>query len=593
MMLKAAGMTQKIMVCLIVCTAFAYDVCAKDPSELQPYLRQSTTWHSAKLDKDVPLNIYFVDKESTSPQQAPVIVYVKGLAAERVGQESDLSILSDYIKQRYIVLAVDYGGDERAVSPAIDGDFHAILGIIYSTERDGKSPLLDGLGLEPTPARCFFLPAGYRVSTDLVFWEVDKHGSHGTMNRVVRAYNEEVADEKGRHHIPGRSPISSPDELIERDGSPLDFKHRMDIIYPSQAGKKVPLIFWVSTLTTRAPSSFPDGYRPHMIGFPMRGYAYAIFDHCYNPIALRYGHYKGHALANTNGLKSYTAAIRFIRAHADAYNVDPRYIGGWGHSKGAFALTCLSDPNHAERGVERQREEDEPEGSPEPQPWPGYSSRITAGYQSMGNGTRWSSEYVTKDYAPTIVACGEFDHFNHWGDWPQVLNAYESVDANYVALGMLGLGHELAYGRDEKLGVDRYDLVMSFFDRYLKVEDKLAPVVLFTTPHDQETDVAPSEPIAIQFAPVMDKATIVDGRGVKIIRSNDGSQVKGSWTSSRQGARFTFTPEKNFAEGGRYKVTVTPHIKNEAGTPLAETVRAEFTVGNQAVKAETSAASSH
>ncbi|MCK5430673.1 MAG: Ig-like domain-containing protein, partial [Anaerolineales bacterium] len=426
------------------------------------------------------------------------------------------------------------------------------------------------------------LPAGYRLATDLVFWEFAKHGSYGTMKRVVEVYNEKVVDEKGRHHIPGRSPALSPDDLINREGAPLENKLSMDIIYPSQANKKVPLVFWISTSTVRAPSSSPRGYRPHMPCFPMRGYAYAIIDHCYNPVALHYGHFKGHALSNTNGLKAYTAAIRFLRAHADVYNIDSRYIGGWGHSKGAYALVRLSDPNNA-TGAERQQYRDEPEGSPEPQPWPGYSSSIAAGYQSMGNGTRWSSQYVTEDYAPTIVACGEHDHFNHWLDWPQVVKAYEDADANHVALGMLGLGHELAYGYDDSLGVDRYELVMSFFDQYMKVEEKLAPVVLFTTPRDQQTEVKPSETISIQFAPVMYEESIVDGKGVKIIRSGDGSPIKGSWSSSRQGARFTFTPEKNLEIGNKYKVVVTTKVKNDAGTSLDKTRIAEFTVVKKAV----------
>ncbi|HUV67315.1 MAG TPA: Ig-like domain-containing protein [Sedimentisphaerales bacterium] len=589
--LRHSGMIQVVLFSLLILRAFVQDVYGADPAELQTYLRKSTVWHSAKLEKVIPLSVYFADKESASPQQAPVIVYVKGLAVERVGRESDLAILSDYIEKRYIVISVDYGSDARAVSPAIDENLHAILGTIYGTERNEKSPLLGSLGLEPTPARCFFLPAGYRVATDLVFWDVDKHGSHGTMKRVVRAYNEQVVDEKGRHHVAGRSLASSPGDLIDRDGAPLDCKLRMDIIYPSQADKKVPLIFWISTTTIRAPSSFPSGYRPHMTGFPMRGYAYAIIDHCYNPVALHYGHFKnGYSLDNINGLKAYTAAIRFIRAHADAYNVDPRYIGGWGHSKGAYAITRLSEPKHAERGAEYQRIEGEPEGSPEPQPWPGYSSRITAGYQSMGNGTRRSAQYVTEDYAATIVACGELDHFNHWLDWPRVVDAYERANANHVALGMLGLGHELPYDRDEELGVDRYELVMSFFDRYLKVEEKLAPAVLSTTPRDKAEDVAPSEPITIQFAPVMDEASIVDGRGVKIIRSRDGSPVKGFWTSSRQGARFTFAPKEDFRAGEKYKVIVTTHVKNEAGTPLDEARITEFTVGKMAVETKTSAA---
>jgi len=32
-------------------------------------------------------------------------------------------------------------------------------------------------------------------------------------------------------------------------------------------------------------------------------------------------------------------------------------------------------------------------------------------------------------------------------------------------------------GYDKRLGVDRYQLVNDFFDRYLKVKDKLPPVV--------------------------------------------------------------------------------------------------------------------
>jgi hypothetical protein len=413
-----------------------------------------------------------------------------------------------------------------------------------------------------------------------VFWEVDKHGSHGSMKRVVRAYNEQVVDEKGRHHMTGRKQASSPADLIDRDGAPLNCKLRMDIIYPSQADKIVPLIFWISTTTTRAPSSLPGGYRPHMTGFPMRGYAYAIIDHCYNPVALHFGHFEpGYSLDNINGLKAYTAAVRFLRAHSDAYNIDSRYIGGWGHSKGSYGITRLSDPNHAERDAEHQRLEGEPEGSPEPQPWPGYSSCIAAGYQSMGNGTRRSARYVTEDYAPTIVACGERDHFNHWRDWPRVVDAYESVDANHVALGMVGLGHELPYGRDEELGVDRYELVMSFFDRHLKVEEKLAPVVLFTVPRDQETDVASSKTISIQFAPVMDETGIVDGRGVKTTRSRDGSPVEGSWNKSRRGTKFTFTPKENLMEGERYRIDISTGVTNQVGNPLAEARIIEFTVG--------------
>jgi len=144
--------------------------------------------------------------------------------------------------------------------------------------------------------------------------------------------------------------------------------------------------------------------------------------------------------------------------------------------------------------------------------------------------------------------------------------------------------HELPYGRDDALGVDRYELVMNFFDRYLKVEEKLAPVILFASPRDRETDVVPSDAISIQFAPVMNEASVVDGRGVKITRSSDGSSVEGSWSSSRGGARFTFTPKENLAAGEQVKVIVTTRVKNSAGTSLDEPRIIEFTVGKPAVK---------
>jgi len=114
-------------------------------------------------------------------------------------------------------------------------------------------------------------------------------------------------------------------------------------------------------------------------------------------------------------------------------------------------------------------------------------------------------------------------------------------------------------------------------------------VVLFTTPRDQETDVEPSATISIQFAPVMDEESIVDGRGAKVVRG-DGSPVEGSWSTLRQGARFTFTPEEDLSKSEKCKLTITTDVRNEVGTHLGEARIAEFTIGKGAATAETSAA---
>ena len=49
------------------------EVEAVEPPELQPYLRQSTMWHCAKLEKDVPLNVYFADEIDLAPCGSGVV----------------------------------------------------------------------------------------------------------------------------------------------------------------------------------------------------------------------------------------------------------------------------------------------------------------------------------------------------------------------------------------------------------------------------------------------------------------------------------------------------------------------------------------
>ncbi|MGD8239011.1 MAG: Ig-like domain-containing protein, partial [Armatimonadota bacterium] len=522
------------LICLL--QALAGPASGEDPPELAPYLRKSTTWHCAKLQRDAPLNVYYITRGTHSRPWnigSPVIVYIKNHGEERIGQEPDSSILLHYLNQRYIVITIDFENDPRAVSPFFDRDLHDLFAAIYGENTES---LLEDARLEPRVYRCFFLPAGCRVATDLVFWEIDKHGANGTLEYIMDFYNREIAGV-----VTGKERVSRPEEMTDRQGRPFQYKLAMDIVYPSQAKKKVPLVFYVSTQVTRHPNVAPSVYRPHMMGFTMRGYAYAILDHCYNPIRRHFWHTPGRfSLDRWNGLAAYSAAIRFIRAHASQYSIDDRYIGGMGHSKGQYSITRLSDLRHEEAKEARQFE-GQPPGSPELQPWAGYSSRICVGYQSPGNG----SAFITPEYAPTLVTHGQSDRLGR--GYRAFFERLEELDTNHVALFMLGLGHELPYGYDEALGIDRYELVHTFFDQYLKVEEKLAPVVLFTTPRDQQTGVEPSAAISIQFAPVMDEESIVDGRGVKILRG-DGSPVGGSWITSRQGTRFTFSPEEELRE---------------------------------------------
>ena len=557
-----------VLVLLFNLTSYIF---ASDLSELNTCLRKTVSWKCTTQDKVIPMNIYFLGGNA-GPDGSEVIVYVKNSAWERIGQESDLSILRDYIQKKFIVITVDFGNDKLAVSPRFDKDLHEIFKAVYGYKTE---PLLKGLNIVPKEYRCFFLPEGYRVATDLVYWEIDKHAAFGTMEYIMNSYNEDIVPK-----LPGLEPVTSPKDMVDRYGNPFDFKVKMDIVYPSQAKKKVPAIVFSAWISTRNPNGEPIGYLPHFAGFTMRGYAYIVMGHCFNPCVVHYFHYGKFTLDQWNGFACYTAALRYINKNAGMYGINTDHIGMAGHSKGEYAITRLSDPHH-EGGKELSRFKDFPEGSPEPQPWPGYPSNISAGYQSMGMGL-FEPEYITADYVPTIVACGENERDEISKEaHPAFVKRLEELDVNYINLFMQGLGHAVPYGYDETMGVDRYQLMADFFDRYLRIEDKLPPVVLVVSPRDNKADVSPSGDIIIDFAPVIDPESIVREKGIKIVQMKNNSEVEGTWKVSHRGTRYTFIPGSDLNKNEKYSIIITSKVKDKSGIHLEVEKTLHFTVASE------------
>jgi hypothetical protein len=544
---------------------------ASDPAELKPYLRKTLSWSCTTREKVIPMNIYYLGGNA-GPDGAEVIIYVKNSAWERIGQESDLSILSDYIQKKFIVITVDFGNDKLAVSPRFDKDLHEIFKAVYGYKTES---LLKGLDIIPEEYRCFFLPEGYRVATDLVYWEIDKHAAFGTMEYIMNSYNEDIVPK-----LPGLKPVTSPEDMVDRYGNPFDFTVKMDIVYPSQSKKKVPAIIFSAWISTRNPNGEPIGYLPHFAGFTMRGYAYIIMGHCFNPCVVHYFHYGKFTLDQWNGFACYSAAMRYINANASKYGINTDHMGMAGHSKGEYAITRLSDPHH-EGGKELSTFKDFPEGSPEPQPWPGYPSNIAAGYQSMGMGL-FEPQFITADYVPTIVACGEKERDEISKEaHPAFVKRLEELDVNYINLFMQGLGHAVPYGYDEKLGVDRYQLMVDFFDRYLKVDDNLPPIVLVVSPRDNMEDVPPSGQIIVDFAPVIDSGSIIRDKGIRIVLLRNKKEVEGTWKVSHKGTRYTFKSVQDLARNERYTIEITTAVKDLRGIHLEQERSVNFTVASE------------
>jgi hypothetical protein len=549
-------------------------------AELKPYLKKSVSWKCKTLNKKIALNIYYLE-EKTDPDGRDVIVYVKNSAWERIGQEPDLSILSDFIKKKFIVITLDFGDDPKAVSPNIDNDINDLYSAVFGYQAES---ILKDIRLVPKEYRCFVIPEGYRVATDLVYWEIDKHGVYGTLEYIMKTYNEEIVPK-----VPGLKAASSPAEMVDRKGKPFDYTVKMDIIYPSMSKKKLPTFFYSETAQSRNAHCEPTSDGSHLNYFQLRGYVYVVMGHCFNPCTVHYWHFGDFTLDHWNGLACYTAAIRYLNANAEKYSINTNHIGGMGISKGQYAITRLSDP-HNDNGMESKKFESFPEGipepeslpgqtvfvgtgslsegTPEPQPLSGYSSKIACGWQGMGMGL-FESEYITHDYVPTILACGENDRDVITKEaFPRFLKRLEELDVNYIPLFMMGLGHSLSYGYDKQLGVDRYQLVIDFFDRYLKVEEKLPPAVLLVTPRDSAENVPPTSWISVYFAPVIDEKSVLGNNGIKLISLSDNTQVKGIWKASHGGTKFTFVPGQLLTHSERYKIVISTVVRDKAGVPL-------------------------
>jgi Bacterial Ig-like domain len=534
-----------------------------------PYLKKSIRWQSSALHKNVPLKVYFIGEKTENPEGAEVIVYLKNKAWDRIGQESDRSILQDYIQKKFIVITIDYGNDAKAVSPYFDEDLDVILKAVYGFKT---TSLLHDIHLLPKEFRCFFLPEGYRVATDLVYWEIDKHAVYGTMEYIMQSYNEDIVSK-----YPGMKQVSSPAEMADKKGNPFDYKIKMDIVYPSQPKKKLPVIFFSDYFSARNPNSSPSNYLPHFAGLTTRGYVYVDMGHCFNPCVAHFFHFIKFTLDHENGYACYTAGIRYMRAHAASYGMNTDHIGGAGISKGEYAITRLSDPHHETRKEEVQQFKGFPDGTPEPQPWQGYSSKIQAGMQGMGMGL-FETQFITSDYMPNIIVCGEHDRDVITEAHRAFVKRCEDLDANCIDLFMYGLGHEFPHGYDQVRGVDRYLLFHNFFDRYLKVEDKLPPVVLMVAPFDNKKDVAPATTIAVQFAPVIDEENILQGKAIKVNRVKTNQEIEGSWKTSQGGTKYTFTPTLPLQKNEEYKIYITNQVKDKAGVKLEQEKTIQFKV---------------
>ena len=329
---------------------------------------------------------------TTDIHGTPIIVYTINTNTERVGTDSNESIIASMLDRGYAVVVLDYMNQAKPQHPYLDNSVQAFTTKI----KDGRLFPKGGVFPESgTYKEIFVVPSGYDVLLNQVFWEVDKHAVDGSLEKIVENWNGDFKGTKaekfvmwsydgtveGRKKVANASDGSSPvwyneagktdangvytkvkytvaetfTDCVDPDGSPLETELYMHIVYPTHPENEVPVFSMASCYGYPHTTARSIEQCAHHSGALFQGYAGAVYDYLWFPMARdeSFGYYDGNF--NTNGavtgdhmnyaLHLYndklinTAAMRYLRylslSDSETYSFDEDKYTVIGLSKGA------------------------------------------------------------------------------------------------------------------------------------------------------------------------------------------------------------------------------------------------------------------
>ncbi|MBQ9116176.1 MAG: Ig-like domain-containing protein, partial [Clostridia bacterium] len=385
------------------------------------------------------------------------------------------------------------------------------------------------------------------------------------------------------------------------DGSPIDLKLYMHIVYPTNPAKKVPVMCLASSSEHLCGcSATPD--RPHLLGFAFRGYAAVMYDYGYTPMA-RVDHYDyfdgypkpGHITGDNptysiqfyNDKRMNCAAMRYLRLLAlrDGLPFDTEAIGVYGNSKGGW-MGFLGE-EHPETMVSRRifgghHDETRYENGKtetvgiinggEPQPWLTYDGKpIDSGADLIYCSCGGTDDSITAGHAPVFISCNRRDSSCYGTS-----NAFVNICREYDIPAMwvdIDAPHTIVQGTELNFGYDTYVGFYDFTGYFLKGD----AVKVVGVKADQSKYPAP---VTVRFSGSVPASEI---EKCYIYRA-DGKNIDGSWTGAFGGVEWTFTPDRLDC-GAEYTVTVPVGVCGDNGKPMAEEYKWSFTTVGAVVTA--------
>lgn len=273
-------------------------------------------------------------------------------------------------------------------------------------------------------------------------------------------------------------------------------RHKLDLFVPENASGPLPLIIWVHGGGWQNGSK--EGCPPLRAGYTTKGYAVASINY----------RLSGHAPFPAQ-IEDCKAAIRWLRAHAQEYGLDPKRFGAWGSSAGGHLVALLgtsgdvkefdvgANLNQSSRvqavcdyygptdftvfvttpGYERHADEESPE------------AKLLGGavLKNRDNATRVNPiTYVSRDDPPFLIVHGDQDRTVPLNQSELLFTAMKKAGTTVHFHTIHGAGHGNGFG-----GRDLETMVSAFFERNLKAPSPSSPASA-TTSESQASEGPPN-----------------------------------------------------------------------------------------------------
>ena len=635
----------------------------------KPYLVQDTAKRADKYVGCVQYTVYYdtAKGEVTAGEHGtPVMIYtVNHPGVERIGTDSNETIIRSMLERGYVVVVLDYLENAKAVTGLIEWSAQIFRYDLSEGKILDADIFPDGKYIENLA-----VPSGYNVLFKEVFFEIDKHATSGTLEKIVENWNSDFKDVKGKYLVKwvyedgtrkkvanasdGSAPVwydekenedangeytlvkytvaETITDCVNPDGSFIDLDYYMNIVYPTNPENEVPV--GVAASSGGNISCLYEEERPQYIADVYRGYAHAVYDFLWTPMArtASYGYYDGsNGITGDHinyGVQQYndkiynTSAIRYLRYLSvnggDTYKFDlDKFLvignskGGWFNFLGEAIIQNPLTEGSFTSVAEKQAAIDKALTALTPYKY--FAGKAGETRYQLGEGAYtengitiaagelqpWTVYEKDCTYDPSIKAGDEIVsgiQVSH----PSNGSQHEDITAGHTPI-VLGANmadrYNAAYGYSNHV----YNICKTLDIPLLHFENPLGHTLLsgkdlnynvdtykvmydffdyilkedeikvaYVLPLDKTGKVFVTDKITVKFAGIVTADEIT-----KVTVSSGDEVLSGSWSSILGGTEWIFTPD-SMKGGTEYTVTVPVGLKGENGAVMKESYESTF-----------------